>query len=140
MTAPCGLVPPRDAGVVRPDRYAEIRDRIKDLIIRGGENISTVEVEGVLLRHRAVAEVAIVGLAHEKWGEAPYAFVVHGLERAGGPGHPVRRASIDAGGAGGARVNYRRHTLMCSTCQADGAPTAFWRSPRTPPRCAPRTA
>jgi fatty-acyl-CoA synthase len=65
-----------DAAVVHPDGYAEIRDRIKDVIISGGENISSVEVEGVLLRHAAVQEVAIVGLPHEKWGEAPYAFVV----------------------------------------------------------------
>jgi fatty-acyl-CoA synthase len=65
-----------DAAVVHPDGYAEIRDRIKDVIISGGENISSVEVEGVLLRHPAVAEAAIVGLAHERWGEAPYAFVV----------------------------------------------------------------
>src|SRR3981081_4326951 len=65
-----------DAAVVHPDGYAGIRDRIKDVIISGGENISSVEVEGVLLRHAAVQEVAIVGLPHEKWGEAPYAFVV----------------------------------------------------------------
>jgi fatty-acyl-CoA synthase len=65
-----------DAAVVHPDGYAEIRDRIKDVIISGGENISSVEVEGVLLRHPAVAEAAIVGLPHEKWGEAPHAFVV----------------------------------------------------------------
>jgi fatty-acyl-CoA synthase len=65
-----------DAAVVHPDGYVEIRDRIKDVIISGGENISSVEVEGVLLRHPAVQEVAIVGLPHEKWGEAPYAFVV----------------------------------------------------------------
>jgi fatty-acyl-CoA synthase len=65
-----------DAAVVHPDGYAEIRDRIKDVIISGGENISSVEVEGVLLRHPAVQEVAIVGLPHEKWGEAPHAFVV----------------------------------------------------------------
>src|SRR5205085_8145318 len=56
--------------------YAEIRDRIKDVIISGGENISSVEVEGVLLRHPAVQEVAIVGLPNERWGEAPHAFVV----------------------------------------------------------------
>jgi fatty-acyl-CoA synthase len=54
----------------------EIRDRIKDVIISGGENISSVEVEGTLLRHPAVQEAAIVGLPHEKWGEAPHAFVV----------------------------------------------------------------
>jgi acyl-CoA synthetase (AMP-forming)/AMP-acid ligase II len=65
-----------DAAVVHPDGYVEIRDRIKDVIISGGENISSIEVEGVLLRHPAVVEAAIVGLPHERWGEAPYAFVV----------------------------------------------------------------
>jgi fatty-acyl-CoA synthase len=65
-----------DAAVVHPDGYAEIRDRLKDVIISGGENISSVEVEGVLLRHPAIQEVAIVGLPHERWGEAPHAFVV----------------------------------------------------------------
>ena len=65
-----------DAAVVHPDGYAEIRDRIKDVIISGGENISSVEVEGVLLRHPAVQEVAVVGLPDERWGEAPHAFVV----------------------------------------------------------------
>ena len=65
-----------DAAVVHESGYAEIRDRLKDVIISGGENISSVEVEGVLLRHVAVQEVAIVGLPHERWGEAPHAFVV----------------------------------------------------------------
>jgi len=65
-----------DAAVVHPDGYVEIRDRLKDVIISGGENISSVEVEGVLLRHPAVQEAAIVGFPHEKWGEAPHAFVV----------------------------------------------------------------
>ena len=65
-----------DAAVVHPDGYVEIRDRLKDVIISGGENISSVEVEGVLLRHPAVQEAAIVGLPHERWGEAPHAFVV----------------------------------------------------------------
>jgi fatty-acyl-CoA synthase len=65
-----------DAAVVHPDGYAEIRDRIKDIIISGGENISSVEVEGLLIRHPAVQEVAVVGLPHERWGEAPHAFVV----------------------------------------------------------------
>jgi fatty-acyl-CoA synthase len=65
-----------DAAVVHPDGYAEIRDRIKDVIISGGENISSVEVEGVLLRHPAVQEVGVVGLADERWGEAPHAFIV----------------------------------------------------------------
>jgi fatty-acyl-CoA synthase len=65
-----------DAAVVHPDGYVEIRDRLKDVIISGGENISSVEVEGVLLRHPSVQEVAIVGLPHDRWGEAPHAFVV----------------------------------------------------------------
>jgi acyl-CoA synthetase (AMP-forming)/AMP-acid ligase II len=65
-----------DAAVVHPDGFVEIRDRFKDVIISGGENISSVEVEGCLLRHPAVREVAVVGRPHEKWGEAPHAFVV----------------------------------------------------------------
>jgi fatty-acyl-CoA synthase len=65
-----------DAAVMHPDGYVEIRDRIKDVIISGGENISSVEVEGVLLRHPAVQEVAIVGIPHPRWGEAPFAFIV----------------------------------------------------------------
>jgi fatty-acyl-CoA synthase len=65
-----------DAAVVHPDGYVEIRDRFKDVIISGGENISSVEVEGVLLRHASVQEVSVVGMPHPKWGEAPHAFVV----------------------------------------------------------------
>ena len=65
-----------DAAVVHADGYAEIRDRFKDVIISGGENISSVEVEGTLMRHPAVQEVGVVGVAHERWGEAPHAFVV----------------------------------------------------------------
>jgi fatty-acyl-CoA synthase len=65
-----------DAAVVHPDGYAEIRDRIKDVIISGGENISSVEVEGILLRHPAVQEVAVVGMPDERWGESPHAFVI----------------------------------------------------------------
>lgn len=64
-----------DAAVTHPDGYVEIRDRIKDVIISGGENISSIEVEGALLRHPAVRESAVVGLAHETWGETPHAFV-----------------------------------------------------------------
>ncbi len=65
-----------DAAVVHPDGYIEIRDRIKDVIISGGENISSVEIEGVLIHHPAVQEVSVVGMPHEKWGEAPNAFIV----------------------------------------------------------------
>jgi fatty-acyl-CoA synthase len=65
-----------DAAVVHPDGYVQITDRLKDVIISGGENISSVEVEAMLLRHDAIQEVAVVGMPHEKWGEAPHAFVV----------------------------------------------------------------
>lgn len=65
-----------DSAVVHPDGYVEIRDRLKDVIISGGENISSIEVEAALLRHPAVQEAAIIGVPHEKWGEAPHAFVV----------------------------------------------------------------
>ena len=65
-----------DAAVVHSDGYVEIRDRIKDIIISGGENISSIEVEGAMLRHPAVQEVAVIGIPHERWGEVPEAFVV----------------------------------------------------------------
>ena len=65
-----------DAAVVHPDGYVEIRDRFKDVIISGGENISSVEVEGCLMRHPAVQEAAVVGMPHERWGESPHAFVI----------------------------------------------------------------
>ncbi len=65
-----------DAAVVHEDGFVEIRDRFKDVIISGGENISSVEVEGCLLRHPAVQEAAVVGMPHEKWGESPHAFII----------------------------------------------------------------
>jgi fatty-acyl-CoA synthase len=65
-----------DAAIVYPNGYVQVRDRIKDVIISGGENISSVEVEGVLLRHPAVQEAAVVGMPDERWGEAPHAFVI----------------------------------------------------------------
>ena len=65
-----------DAAVVHSDGYVEIRDRFKDVIISGGENISSVEVEGLLMHHPAVCEIAVVGVADETWGETPHAFVV----------------------------------------------------------------
>ena len=64
-----------DLGVVHPDGYVELRDRAKDVIISGGENISTVEVEQVIMRHPAVLEAAVVGMPDEKWGEVPKAYV-----------------------------------------------------------------
>ena len=64
-----------DLGVMHPDGYIELKDRSKDIIISGGENISTIEVESVLYQHPAIAEAAIVAKPDEKWGEIPCAFV-----------------------------------------------------------------
>jgi fatty-acyl-CoA synthase len=64
-----------DLAVVHPDGYLEIRDRSKDIIISGGENISSVEIERVLDAHPAVLESAVVAEPHEKWGEVPVAYV-----------------------------------------------------------------
>jgi len=64
-----------DLGVVHPDGYIELKDRSKDIIISGGENISTVEVESVLYRHPAVFEAAVVARPDQMWGETPCAFV-----------------------------------------------------------------
>jgi fatty-acyl-CoA synthase len=64
-----------DLGVVHPDGYIELKDRSKDIIISGGENISTVEVEGALYRHPAVMEAAVVARPDPMWGETPCAFV-----------------------------------------------------------------
>ena len=64
-----------DLGVWHPDGYVELRDRSKDIIISGGENISSIEVEGVLYRHPAVAAAAVVARPDAKWGETPCAFV-----------------------------------------------------------------
>ena len=65
-----------DLAVMHPNNYAQIMDRKKDIIISGGENISTVEVENVLYMHPDVLEVAVVPVPDEKWGEVPKAFVV----------------------------------------------------------------
>ena len=64
-----------DLGVMHPDGYIQLKDRSKDIIISGGENISSIEVEDVLYKHAAVAACAVVGKADEKWGETPVAFI-----------------------------------------------------------------
>jgi fatty-acyl-CoA synthase len=65
-----------DLGVWHPDGYIELKDRAKDVIISGGENISSQEVEKVLMEHPAVLEVCVIGVPDERWGEVPKAFVV----------------------------------------------------------------
>jgi fatty-acyl-CoA synthase len=64
-----------DLAVLQPDGYAKIVDRAKDIIISGGENISSIEVEDALYRHPAVLAAAVVAMPDEKWGEVPCAFV-----------------------------------------------------------------
>jgi fatty-acyl-CoA synthase len=64
-----------DLGVLHPDGYIQLKDRSKDVIISGGENISSIEVEDVLYKHPAVAACAVVAKPDEKWGETPCAFV-----------------------------------------------------------------
>jgi len=84
-----------DLAVMHPDGYVEIRDRSKDIIISGGENIASVEVEQVLDSHPSVVESAVVGLPHERWGEVPIAFVT------------LRKDDVDAG----ALTEYARERL-----------------------------
>jgi fatty-acyl-CoA synthase len=64
-----------DLAVMHKDGYAEVKDRSKDIIISGGENISSIEVEAALYRHPAVLEAAVVAKPDQKWGESPCAFV-----------------------------------------------------------------
>ena len=70
------------------DGYVELRDRAKDIIISGGENISTVEIEHAIETHPAVLEVAVIGIPDEKWGERPKAFVLRK------PGAEVNEAEL----------------------------------------------
>jgi len=64
-----------DLGVMHPDGYIQLKDRSKDIIISGGENISSIEVEDALYKHPAVAACGVVAKADEKWGETPVAYV-----------------------------------------------------------------
>jgi len=74
-SCPDGWFRTGDLGVMFPDGYVQLRDRAKDIIISGGENISSVEIEQALATHFAVMEVAVVAAPDEKWGEVPVAFV-----------------------------------------------------------------
>lgn len=87
-SAPDGWFRTGDIGVMHPDDYIELRDRLKDIIISGGENIASVEVENAIAAHPAVAEVAVIGVPDDRWGEVPRAFV--GLR----PGHDATEREI----------------------------------------------
>jgi fatty-acyl-CoA synthase len=73
--APDGWFRTGDVGVVHPDGYVELRDRSKDVIISGGENIASVEVEQAIMDHPAVLEAAVIAVPDERWGEVPAAYV-----------------------------------------------------------------
>jgi fatty-acyl-CoA synthase len=79
-----------DLGVQHSDGYVELRDRAKDIIISGGENISTVEIEHAIESHATVLEAAVIGVPDEKWGERPKAFVIRR------PGAEVNEAELIA--------------------------------------------
>src|SRR5690606_25135683 len=64
-----------DLGVMHPDGYIQLKDRSKDIIISGGENISSIEVEDAIYKHPAVSSCAVVARADDKWGETPVAYV-----------------------------------------------------------------
>ena len=83
-----GLFASGDIAMQHPDNYIQITDRAKDIIISGGENVSSVEVEGVIMKHPSVLLCAVVAKEHSKWGEAPFAFVE--LK----PGHHPAREEI----------------------------------------------
>ena len=95
-----------DAGYFDDDGYLYLHDRVKDMIVSGGENVYPAEVENVLMAHPGVADVAVIGVPHEKWGETAKAIVVRaagrrasteqeliGYCRSGWPGSSARRAS-----------------------------------------------
>ena len=71
-----------DLGVIHDDGYVQLKDRSKDIIISGGENISSIEIEEVLYKHPAVTAVAVVAMPDDKWGESPCAFVQLNCENA----------------------------------------------------------
>ena len=83
-----------DAGFLDADGYLFIHDRVKDMIVSGGENVYPAEVENVLMSHPGIADVAVIGVPHEKWGETAKAVVV---AAAGTPTRPPTRSSSSAG-------------------------------------------
>ena len=64
-----------DLAVIDKDGYMELKDRSKDIIISGGENISSIEIEKTIIKHPKVKDCAVIGITDEKWGEVPCAFI-----------------------------------------------------------------
>ena len=105
-----------DLGVVHEDGYVELRDRLKDVIISGGENIATIEVEQALSAHDSVEEAAVVAAPHERWGEVPVAFVT-----VAGSTSPTSR-SCRSSRASGSRSSRSRSASSSSTSCPRPAP------------------
>ena len=82
-STPDGWFRSGDAGYLDEDGYLFIHDRVKDMIVSGGENVYPAEVENVLMAHPAIADVAVIGVPDEKWGETAKAIVVRGRRRRG---------------------------------------------------------
>ena len=101
-----------DLAVWHPDGYIELRDRAKDVIISGGENISTIEVEQVVVRHPAVLECAVVAMPDERWGERPKAFVAL---KPGAETRPSARSSTSA--ASTSRTSSARPPSSSASCR-----------------------
>ena len=116
-----------DLGVMHPDYYIELRDRAKDIIISGGENISSVEIEQALASHPAVFEAAVVAAADEKWGEVPVAFVALKEERDRDQRRTDRPRAHAAGALQGAQADRLRPAAQ--DVHRQGAEEPLARSP-----------
>ena len=102
-----------DLGVMHPDGYVEIRDRLKDMIISGGENISSIEVEHALAGHPDLVEVAVVGVPDDLWGEVPKAYAVARERR-----RAARSTTCASSPAGGWRgTSCRRRSSSSTRCR-----------------------
>ena len=69
-----------DLAVMHQDGYIELKDRSKDIIISGGENISSIEIEKIIIKHPKVKDCAVIGIKHQRWGEVPCAFIEKNTE------------------------------------------------------------
>ena len=129
-----------DAGYLDEDGYLYIHDRVKDMIVSGGENVYPAEVENVLMAHPAIADVAVIGVPHEKWGETAKAIVVGRARQRGDRGRDHR---LRQGAAGhvqvpdDGRVDRRAAAQPERQGPQEGPPRALLGGPRAPRRLTP---
>jgi len=103
-----------DLAVMEADGYTQIKDRAKDVIISGGENISTVEVEEAVNKHPAVMECAVVAQPHEKWGEVPCAFVTLKVDTAASPSVVLENEIIETAKANLAKFKVPKRIIFAN--------------------------